>query len=159
MRRLLRRALPFLAVATVAACGGSDSPTAVNEDPTTVTYAPALGVNLTQMRQVVPGLFVQDLTVGTGLQSSNGRTLTMHYTGWLANGSKFDSSRDRNQPFDFILGAGQVIRGWDLGVDGIRVGGRRRLVIAPALGYGASGSGPIPGGAVLVFDVELLGVR
>jgi FKBP-type peptidyl-prolyl cis-trans isomerase len=160
--RLLRpatRVASTLLLLALAACGGDNSPTAVDQDPKTVTYATALGVNLAQMTEKVPGLFVQDLAVGAGLTSSNGRNLTMHYTGWLANGSKFDSSRDANRPFDFTLGAGMVIRGWDIGVEGMRVGGRRRLVIAPALGYGASGSGPIPGGAVLVFDVELLAVR
>jgi FKBP-type peptidyl-prolyl cis-trans isomerase len=125
-----------------------------------VTYAASLGVNLAQMTQRVPGLYVQDLRVGTGLQAQNGRVVTMHYTGWLANGTKFDSSVDRGRPLDdFTLGGGGVIRGWDIGIEGMRVGGRRRLVIGPDLGYGSRGNGPIPGGAVLVFDVELLAVR
>ena len=88
------------------------------------------------------------------------RTVSVHYTGWLTNGEKFDSSRDRNQPFGFNLGAGQVIAGWDEGVAGMKVGGRRKLVIPADLGYGTAGAPPdIPPGATLVFDVELLDVR
>ena len=85
--------------------------------------------------------------------------MSVHYTGWLTNGSKFDSSKDRNDPFNFALGAGQVIRGWDEGVEGMQVGGKRKLTIPPALGYGARGAGGvIPPNATLVFEVELLEV-
>lgn len=109
----------------------------------------------------------EDVQVGTGNEATAGRNVTVHYTGWLydANkpdhrGRKFDSSRDRNDPFTFRLGAGQVIRGWDDGVAGMKVGGHRTLTIPPGLGYGARGAGgAIPPNATLVFDVELLDVR
>ncbi|MGE0419409.1 MAG: FKBP-type peptidyl-prolyl cis-trans isomerase [Acetobacteraceae bacterium] len=108
-----------------------------------------------------------DIVVGTGDLAESGKDVVVHYTGWLFDdaadenkGRKFDSSRDRNDPFEFPLGAGHVIQGWDQGVVGMRVGGQRRLVIPPELGYGARGAGGvIPPNATLVFDVELLAVR
>jgi FKBP-type peptidyl-prolyl cis-trans isomerase len=105
------------------------------------------------------GLQFIDLATGSGDVATAGQTVSVHYTGWLTNGSKFDSSRDRGQPFSFGLGRGQVIRGWDEGVAGMRVGGRRKLVIPSQLGYGERGVGPIPPGATLVFSVELLGTE
>jgi FKBP-type peptidyl-prolyl cis-trans isomerase len=101
----------------------------------------------------------QDLVVGTGTEATAGQRVKVHYTGTLTDGSKFDSSRDRNRPFEFVLGGGQVIKGWDQGVAGMKVGGRRKLVIPPDLGYGARGFPPvIPANATLVFDIELLEV-
>ena len=111
--------------------------------------------------QVTPsGLQYQDEEVGTGAEAKAGDHAVVHYTGVLADGTKFDSSRDRSEPFEFALGAGMVIRGWDEGVQGMRVGGKRRLVIPPELGYGARGAGRvIPPNATLTFDVELLELR
>jgi FKBP-type peptidyl-prolyl cis-trans isomerase len=112
-------------------------------------------------------LITHDAVVGSGTEAVAGRTVTVHYTGWLYNetkddkkGTKFDSSRDRNDPFAFRLGGGQVIQGWDEGVAGMKVGGQRTLTIPPAKGYGARGAGGvIPPNATLVFDVELIDVR
>jgi FKBP-type peptidyl-prolyl cis-trans isomerase FkpA len=105
-------------------------------------------------------LEVTDEVVGTGDEAVAGKTVTVNYVGTLTNGKKFDSSYDRNQPFDFKLGGGQVIKGWDEGVAGMKVGGKRKLVIPPDLGYGAQGAGSdIPPNATLVFEVELLGVK
>jgi FKBP-type peptidyl-prolyl cis-trans isomerase FkpA len=117
-------------------------------------------VDTTAMTKTPSGLRYQDITEGQGNVATADRTVSVHYTGWLPNGEKFDSSRDRNQPFSFILGAGQVIAGWDEGVAGMKVGGRRKLVIPAELGYGTAGAPPdIPPGATLVFDVELLDAR
>jgi FKBP-type peptidyl-prolyl cis-trans isomerase len=105
------------------------------------------------------GLQYVELTVGTGATAEAGQTVTVHYTGWLEDGKKFDSSVDRGQPFSFPLGAGRVIKGWDEGVKGMKVGGKRKLTIPSKLGYGAQGAGGvIPPHATLIFDVELLGL-
>ena len=105
------------------------------------------------------GLKYEDLIEGDGAQAAAGQRVSVHYTGWLLDGDKFDSSLDRGQPFEFSLGSGMVIRGWDEGVAGMKVGGKRRLTIPSQLGYGARGAGGvIPPNATLVFDVELLGI-
>ncbi len=104
------------------------------------------------------GLKIHDFALGTGDVVSAGDIATVHYTGWLASGSKFDSSVDRNDPFSFRLGVRGVILGWDEGVEGMRVGGKRQLVIPPALGYGLQGAGSIPPNSTLVFEIELLDV-
>ncbi|MCU0840680.1 MAG: FKBP-type peptidyl-prolyl cis-trans isomerase [Thiobacillaceae bacterium] len=105
-------------------------------------------------------LQIEDLTLGTGPVAEAGQAVSVHYTGWLTDGTKFDSSKDRNEPFEFPLGRGYVIRGWDEGVRGMQVGGVRRLTIPPELGYGARGAGGvIPPNATLVFEVELLALR
>ena len=105
------------------------------------------------------GLQFIDIKVGTGNSPQKGQTVTVHYTGWLADGTKFDSSVDHGQPLSFVIGTGQVIKGWDEGVASMKVGGKRRLIIPPELGYGASGRPPIPGNAQLIFDVELLEIK
>ncbi len=103
------------------------------------------------------GLVIEELVEGTGDTAAAGQTVSVHYTGWLTDGKKFDSSKDRNDPFDFPLGGRRVIAGWDEGVQGMKVGGARKLTIPPELGYGARGAGGvIPPNATLVFEVELL---
>jgi FKBP-type peptidyl-prolyl cis-trans isomerase FkpA len=107
------------------------------------------------------GLLIDDVRAGEGTAASKGKTVSVHYTGRLTDGTKFDSSYDRGQPIEFPLGAGVVIKGWDQGIDGMRVGGKRKLTIPPELAYGARGTpgGPIPPNATLVFDVELVAVK
>ncbi len=116
-------------------------------EPTTVETTPTTGVQ------------VKDEVVGTGAVAEAGDAVTVHYVGTLTSGKVFDSSRDRNQPFSFVLGAGKVIRGWDEGVAGMKVGGKRILTIAPDYGYGSTANGPIPPNSTLIFEVELLGVQ
>lgn len=106
------------------------------------------------------GLKIEDLTVGSGATAEAGKLITVHYTGTLTDGQKFDSSYDHGQPFQFVLGAGSVIQGWDIGVAGMKVGGKRKLVIPSELAYGERGAGGvIPPNATLVFEVELLAVQ
>lgn len=114
----------------------------------------------TTMTQTPSGLQYEDLTVGTGATPQAGQTVHVHYTGWLTDGKKFDSSVDRGQPFPFVLGQGAVIKGWDEGVATMQVGGKRKLTIPPALAYGDRGfPGAIPPNSTLVFDVELLEIK
>ena len=105
------------------------------------------------------GLQYIELVEGTGPTPGRGQRVSVHYTGWLKNGQKFDSSVDRGQPIQFLLGTGQVIKGWDEGVATMKVGGKRKLIIPPELGYGARDVGPIPANSVLVFEVELLAAQ
>lgn len=128
-----------------------------------LTLGVGVGGSMAESNQEVTtpsGLKYVDQTVGTGDVAVVGKNVSVHYTGWLENGKKFDSSVDRGQPFSFPLGAGRVIKGWDEGVQGMKVGGKRKLTIPSDLGYGSRGAGGvIPPNATLIFDVELLGVR
>ncbi len=113
---------------------------------------------VTSMQQS-PQLLVNDTVVGTGDEATTGARVVVNYTGRFTDGKVFDSSLSRNEPFQFVLGSGQVIKGWDLGIVGMRVGGKRTLTVPPDLAYGANDYGPIPGGSTLIFDVELLKVE
>ncbi len=105
------------------------------------------------------GLKYVDYVAGSGTTAESGKTVVVHYTGYLTNGFKFDSSLDRDSALEFHLGNGEMIKGWDVGIVGMKVGGKRKLIIPPAMGYGGSDYGPIPGNSVLVFDIELLEVK
>ena len=163
----MRRTFVPLAALFLLACDTGIKPedsaardAAVTGAPESLTFAPELNVDLSAMTKQPSGLYTQDLTTGSGAEAASGKQVSVHYTGTLADGRKFDSSRDRGEPIDFTLGVGQVIKGWDEGVSGMKVGGRRKLVIPPELGYGARGAGGvIPPNATLVFDVELMGVK
>jgi peptidylprolyl isomerase len=136
-----------------AAARASASPAAASSLPTVPPGTPDLTT-------LPDGLKYQDITVGSGAQPTSGQKVTVNYTGWLENGTKFDSSLDRNMPFTFTLGQGQVIKGWDEGVAPMKMGGKRRLVIPAALAYGASGRPPtIPPNATLIFDIDLLSAQ
>jgi peptidylprolyl isomerase len=138
----------------LAAC---EKVTAPLEDPAATTYAPSLRVNLAEMTRTPSRLYIQDLAVGSGTVADSGYTITAYYAGWLTNGRQFDSNRNTGTPFGpIVLGTGQVIRGWDEGIKGMRVGGRRRLVVPPSLGYGGRTNGLIPAGSVLVFEIDLV---
>jgi FKBP-type peptidyl-prolyl cis-trans isomerase len=152
-RSLLRVTVTAFTLTAVAGCGGG----ATEEEGQPPAMADS-GITTLQK---------QDVTPGTGTEATKGKMVRVHYTGWLYDksaadnrGAKFDSSKDRGEPFDFSLGAGEVIQGWDEGVAGMKVGGTRILTIPPAMGYGARGAGGvIPPNATLLFEVELLDVR
>jgi|SRR5215218_7026332 len=138
----LAAALPFL----ISACAKPQDDKAEQADATEVATP--------------TGIKYVDLEVGKGPEATPGKTVEVHYTGWLVDGTKFDSSLDRQEPLTFRLGAGEVIEGWDQGVAGMKVGGKRKLTIPPELGYGDRGAGEaIPPGATLIFEVKLLGVQ
>jgi len=156
MRHLL---LATAVILTACRPSSGGSQVQVAGRPESLTYVSELNVDLASMTKQPSGLYLQDLAVGTGAQAAPGTTVDVHYTGWLADGKKFDSSRG-GAPFSFTIGRGMVIAGWDEGVAGMKVGGKRKLVLPPELGYGEAGAGGvIPPGATLVFEVELLGVR
>lgn len=170
MRHALSRlgALPLLAIWLVAGCSGkstagdSSPPAPILEtsgQPEALTYAPSLGIDLARMTRTVSGLYYQDLLVGRGAVAIAGKRVHVGYAGWLADGALFDQS-PAGRPYAFLLGQGQVIRGWDEGVSGMKVGGRRLLVIPPGLAYGRQSPGAgIPPNATLVFDVRLVQVQ
>lgn len=172
-RLLLVAALPVTLF--LASCGGDDdddtatatvrptntvvterTPTAAPSKTTAATTGP---ITLTNPTVTASGLKYEDVVVGTGASPKTGQRVTVHYTGTLVNGTKFDSSRDRGTPFTFVIGTGGVIKGWDEGVATMKVGGKRNLYIPAALGYGSRANGPIPANSDLIFEVELLAVQ
>ena len=168
--RLKSTLFPMLLAATVAGCGYSGAQKAQPAAEKPAMSAPAAkgaasapmatSNGAPEVHKLASGLQYTDDVVGNGKMADPGLTAVVHYTGWLLDGTKFDSSKDRGQPFSFTLGAGQVIKGWDEGVKGMRIGGKRTLTIPPDMGYGAAGAGgTIPPNATLKFEVELLDVR
>jgi peptidylprolyl isomerase len=132
----------------------SDDPTAPKIEST--TFAPALGVNLSLMTKTASGLYYRDLTVGTGAVVNLGQQVVVYYTGWLPNGTQFDSRQPNAAPFDFRIGRGDVILGWEEGLVGAKAGGRRQLVVPPGLGYGDRVVGTIPKNSILVFVIDVV---
>ncbi len=156
----------ILALLPLVGCGGGDS--ALETEMEGAADTPASQALAKLMEGVdadleavttASGLQYVDLTPGTGGEVATGQTVRVHYEGWLLDGSKFDSSRDRGETLEFAIGTGRVIPGWDEGVGSMQLGGRRRLAIPPELGYGDRGIGPIPPNSTLIFDVELLGAE
>jgi FKBP-type peptidyl-prolyl cis-trans isomerase FkpA len=149
----------MMAVVALTACKGPPPRATVSGTPDSLTYAPALDVSLAAMEKRANGLYIRDRVVGTGAAADSMSTIRVHYTGYLADGTKFDSSVDSGEPITFTLGIGQVIVGWDRGLRGMKVGGKRQLVIPPLMGYGEFGARPmIPGNATLVFETELVAI-
>jgi FKBP-type peptidyl-prolyl cis-trans isomerase len=153
MRRFRFPALVLLAVLLTACLEKSPFVPRIED----VTFAPELGVNLAASTKTASGMYYRDITVGTGatVPTTNGDTAFVRYQGWLRNNVSFDNNLSAAQPFAFVTGSGRVIAGFDEGVRGMRVNGVRQLIIPPSLGYGASGSGSIPGNSILVFTITL----
>ncbi|MBT3606083.1 MAG: FKBP-type peptidyl-prolyl cis-trans isomerase [Candidatus Latescibacteria bacterium] len=148
----MKKSIPLLfCLLIIISCGSSvNSP--IQDTPQQIATS--------QYTTTTNGVQVHDITVGAGNITQPGRLLTVHYTGWLESGIKFDSSLDRNDPFQFVLDGGRVIPGWEEGVSGMRIGGHRQLIIPPALAYGANGSGStIPPNATLIFEIELINIQ
>jgi len=164
--RAVHHLLLASAVLLLAGCNGTNAGTTAVDtsvytaDPATTSYATALHVDIASMTKTASGLYYKDLVTGTGATAAAGYTVRVQYTGWLVNAMQFDTT-DGKTPgyYEFLLNAGHVIKGWDEGVQGMKVGGKRQLVIPPALAYGANGSGAVPANAILVFEITLTQVR
>ena len=154
----MRASIMLALAATIAGCGSDSGPSGGATIETT-TFAASLGIDLAQMTKTSSGLYYREITTGSGALAGPGSRVSLHYAGWLANGTQFDANEEPAQPLQFTLGAGQVIPGFDEGVRGMKVGGRRQLIIPPSLGYGGSQVGPIPPNSILVFRVDLVAVQ
>lgn len=156
-------ALPILIVALLGCQQNSSTSSSSNTSTASSTEASkpaASAVPSTGTRTTASGLQIQDLQIGTGAEAVTGKRVWMHYTGTLTDGTKFDSSRDSGRPYELLLGNREVIAGWDEGIVGMRVGGKRRLTVPPQLAYGAQGYPPvIPSNATLIFELELMDVK
>src|SRR5262249_44261261 len=166
--QMKRSLLLTLVLLTVVACGEkaeqpqtapAQSPAAQPAQPAEQSAKKEITVNDANAVTTPSGLKYVDLVQGKGDEAKSGQTVDVNYTVWLTNGTKFDSSYDAGQPISFKLGAGLVVQGWDEGIAGMKVGGKRKLIIPPDLGYGSRGKGPVPPNAIMVFEVELVGVR
>lgn len=153
---ITRRAAAACALIASSACLSGESVSFNETQIEETTFAASLGVNLAASTKTANGTYYRDLVVGTGATVASGQTLTVRYTGWLANGTQFDTNTTKADPLVFKLGSGQVIAGFDDGLVGAKVGTQRQLIIPPSLGYGPYDYGPIPGNSVLVFKVEVI---
>jgi len=153
--------MPLIALTLTALAGSGCLTDGTLPEPDLVTapYAASLGVNIAASTRLGSGVYIRDLSVGAGAVVVAGQELSVWYAGYLVNGTKFDERAPGTTPLQFRFGVGQVIPGWDYGIQGMRVGGVRQLVIPPALAYGQFGSGPIPGQAILVFRVEVVAAQ
>ena len=160
-RRLLVSLLAAALAAPLGACLDSDSDVTAPEAVAieSANFASGLAVNIPGSTRTSTGLYYRDLAVGTGATVAAGQRVSVRYTGWLSGGQQFDSNVGASTPFEFTLGSGQVIPGFEQGFAGMRVGGRRQIIIPPQLGYGPSGTSGIPGNSILVFNVEVVSVR
>lgn len=165
---MIKNVLIYIIVIAILGAGiwlfmrkGSESPSLYDKDSASITATPSSSLSAGQVQRLSDGLQIQDIVIGQGQAAKAGDTIAVHYVGTLANGTKFDSSYDHGQPFAFQLGGSQVIKGWDEGVQGMKIGGKRKLVIPPALGYGNRniGNGLIPSNSTLIFEVELLAIQ
>jgi peptidylprolyl isomerase len=148
----------------LGACSNKPAPPAAPAAASTAaiesaTFAPALGVDLAASTKGPSGLYYRDLVVGTGAVVTKGQVLSMRYTGWLPDGTRFDGNEPNDPLLSFVLGATGIIEGWNVGIEGMHVGGRRQLIIPSELGYGPSGNGPIPPNAIMVFNVEVVSAQ
>ena len=153
-----RRAAAACALVASTACLSGESISVEEASIEQTNFASALGVNLAASTKTTNGTYYRDLVVGTGSTVANGQTIAVRYTGWLSNGTQFDSNTTKADPLTFKVGSGQVILGFDDGLIGAKVGSQRQLIIPPSLGYGPYDYGPIPGNSVIVFKVEVISV-
>ncbi len=158
LARAACRMFAVAAVVALAACGSDVTGPNQRSDPRNENFASALGVDISSMTERQPRLFIQDRVVGTGAEVVPGSRLRVRYTGWLRTGVEFDSNVASGSPFELVIGASNLISGWSIGLPGMRVGGKRLLVLGSEHAYGASGSGSIPPHATLVFEVELISI-
>jgi FKBP-type peptidyl-prolyl cis-trans isomerase FkpA len=152
---ITRRIVAVSALTLASACLSGES-IAPEQSIEEATFASALGVNLAASTRTTNGAYYRDIVVGTGALVASGQDISIRYTGWLSNGAQFETNLSNSSPLKFKLGAGEVIDGFDEGLAGIRVGGKRQLIIPPSLGYGPYNYGPIPGNSILVFTVEVV---
>ena len=160
MPRAAARPVALLAMLCLA-CARPDAPAEISNSPAdldTATFAASLGVDLEKSERNAAGLRWRDITVGEGVEVTRGQVIEVYYDGHLPDGTRFEQTPP-GRPYTFRVGVGQVIAGWDQGIVGMRVGGKRQLIIPPTLGYGPSPNGPIPGNATLIFDVEVVAIH
>lgn len=155
MHRRVRLTTAALSIA-LSACASGGTPLPPPRPIESIPFAPSLNVDLSKMTKTPTGLYYRDIQVGTGMLVKGKMNVRVHYTGWLTNGEKFDSNGPDDQPLDVPVGRGRAIKGWDEGLQGMRAGGRRQLVVPSALAYGSEHAGIIPPDAVLVFDIQVV---